>query len=825
LNTHIIRSKQNRTRKTKISQSRVFVAVAFILVLTVPMFIVGIPAAFAQTKAKSYAYLSVDPSVVGVNTPILINSWTEPQPDMVPGTSVGQVRAGLYYDITKPDGTTTTIGPRNTDSFGSGTDYFLYTPDQTGQYRIKMRWGGDSEYLSSETPVTVFTVQTSSLPRYQEVSPPQGYWIRPISAQNRNWYSIGGSWIQATGRDTPCFNPYSEGPTSAHISWKIQTSNGGLIGGNSGSATVSASAPSKIIMLGKAYFSASDGIHCVDVHTGKELWTPAKTMGSGSMYGVAGPTPYIWFISSTAIQRFDALTGASSKNVTGFPTGASMINFTGQASWRQNRVWMDDNGIVYINIDDALERFVGTFAYNTSVSSSNFYGGVMWQLQRQSMNSTNVDLTYFPYGNATGVVQKTYQMPLQDLSNIAVDTVNGIVFHCANGGPYCAGIDAKTGELLWDVKSDTYFEGQGTVINGVGVIGSESDMKVYGFDLKTGRQLWVSEPNDYPWGAFRAYSAGAAYDKFYLLSYDGTVRAYNFSTGATVWKYYNGNDTTGESPYGTYPFYNNPAIAGGIIVAPTSEHTPTIPLKRGDGIYAIDTTTGKLLWKIEGCNSQLSIADGVLVASDSYMPMIYGFSKGQTATTVSASTKVVTLGSSALIEGTVMDLSPAQPNTPAISDESMSAWMMYLHMQQTKPNSITGVKVHLTATDPNGNYQDIGYTTSDALGNFALAWNPPVAGLYKVKATFEGSNSYYSSEAGTAFITTLQASVAPAATVAPTPTAAPTIAPTPTGPVVTPSPVVVPPTSAAPITTYIAIGIAVIVIIAAAAALVLRKRK
>ena len=816
------KSKQNHTRNLKISRSHAFVAVALILVLTVPMLAISLPSAFAQTKAKSYAYLSVDPSIVGVNKPMLVNSWTEPQPDMVPGTSIGQVRAGLYYDITKPDGTTTTMGPRNTDSMGSGTDYFMYTPDKTGQYKIKMRWGGDSQYLACETPVTVFTVQTTSMPGYQEVPTPQGYWTRPISAQNRNWFSIGGAWIQATGRDTPCFNPYSEGPTSAHISWKVQTSNGGLIGGTYGAATVSASAPSKIIMLGKAYYSASDGVHCVDVHTGAQLWTPAKTMGSGSMYGVAGPTPYIWFIGATSMQRFDALTGASSKNITGLPTGASMVNITGQASWRQNRVWMDNKGIVYINIDDALERFVGTLAYNTTVSSSNFYAGVIWQLQRESMNSTNVNLTYFPYGNATGVIQKTFQMPLQDLSNIAVDTDNDIVFHCANGGPYVAGINAKTGELLWNVKADTYFEGQGTVLNGVGVIGSESDMKVYGFDLKTGKQLWVSEPNDYPWGAFRAYSAGAAYDKFYILSYDGTVRAYNYSTGATVWKYYNGNETTGESPYGTYPFYNNPAIAGGIIVAPTSEHTPTIPLKRGDGIYAIDTTTGKLLWNIVGCNSQLSIADGVLVASDSYMPMIFGFSKGQTATTVTA-TKQVTLGSSALIEGTVMDLSPAQPNTPAISDESMSGWMEYLHMQQTKPSDITGVKVHLTATDPNNNYQEIGYATSDELGNFALAWNPPVAGMYIVKATFEGSNSYYSSAAGSAFVVSPQASIAPIVTptaAAPTQTAAPT-------PAVTPSPTstVVPPNYGVSTTTFIAVGAAVIIIVIVAAALVLRKRK
>ena len=117
------------------------------------------------------------------------------------------------------------------------------------------------------------------------------------------------------------------------------------------------------------------------------------------------------------------------------------------------------------------------------------------------------------------------------------------------------------------------------------------------------------------------------------------------------------------------------------------------------------------------------------------MPMMYGFAKGQTATTVTASPKAISESSSILIEGTVMDLSPAQPNTPAVSDESMSAYMEYVHMQQPKPTNTTGVKVHLTATDPNGNFQDIGNAVSDELGNYAISWTPPVPGLYKVKAT------------------------------------------------------------------------------------------
>ena len=63
-------------------------------------------------------------------------------------------------------------------------------------------------------------------------------------------------------------------------------------------------------------------------------------------------------------------------------------------------------------------------------------------------------------------------------------------------------------------------------------------------------------------------------------------------------------------------------------------------------------------------------------------------------------------------------------------------------MQRPCPKNVEGVTVHLTAIDPNGNFQDIGYATADAVGNFAKSWIPPVPGEYHVTAEFEGSAAY-----------------------------------------------------------------------------------
>ena len=64
---------------------------------------------------------------------------------------------------------------------------------------------------------------------------------------------------------------------------------------------------------------------------------------------------------------------------------------------------------------------------------------------------------------------------------------------------------------------------------------------------------------------------------------------------------------------------------------------------------------------------------------------------------------------------------------------------------------MTGVTVTIDVLDSNGNYRNIGSTTSDASGNFGLAWEPDIPGFYTVVATFPGSNSYGSSYSMTYF--------------------------------------------------------------------------
>jgi len=152
---------------------------------------------------------------------------------------------------------------------------------------------------------------------------------------------------------------------------------------------------------------------------------------------------------------------------------------------------------------------------------------------------------------------------------------------------------------------------------------------------------------------------------------------------------------------------------------------------------------------------------------------MYVFGKGKSETTVTAPQTNIPKGTAVMITGSALDMSPAQPGTACISDESMSEWMDYIHMQQPMPENVKGATVVLTATDSNGQTYTIGETTTDVAGNFGKSWIPPSEGDYTIMANFPATESYGSSY-DTTYIT-----VGPAASsggsIEPEPTEAPLV--------------------------------------------------
>ncbi len=435
------------------------------------------------------------------------------------------------------------------------------------------------------------------------------------------------------------------------------------------------------------------------------------------------------------------------------------------------------------------------------------------------------------------------------------------------GGPvtqgvmWCMNLDPAKGDLgkiLWN-RTFTPPMTTGNITVALSKVSPEDDVFIFssnqklaywGYSLTTMQQLWGPDTGVPVEMDANFYGLQSWFYQGKLISagYGGQLRAYNLTTGKIIWNY-NATTIPFESPYGNNYPVNVGLIADGKIYIGTGEHSPTQPTWRGNVLQAINATTGALIWNFPcygvsqpsgNAGNYFAAADGRLLALNGYDSMIYCFGTGPSATTVTAPNIAVPQGTALMISGTVTDQSPsgrlnvnydldvALKGTPAISDADMSDWMQYLYNQRPMPTNAKGVPVHLTAIDPNNNFQDIGVATSDINGNYGLAWTPPVPGTYKVTATFAGSNAYSGSSATTYFVVGSPSAVP---VVTPTPTATqPPVTPASPTPIVTPvspSPTVAPtpPASGVPTETYIAVAAAVIIIVAVAAALVLRKRK
>jgi hypothetical protein len=262
------------------------------------------------------------------------------------------------------------------------------------------------------------------------------------------------------------------------------------------------------------------------------------------------------------------------------------------------------------------------------------------------------------------------------------------------------------------------------------------------------------------------------------------VYAYDTKTGKIAWTY-NATDPYHESYIGNDWWLTPVCVTDGKVYIGHKEHSALDPKPRGAPFFCLNATDGTLIWRADGLFRQTRwggngiIGDSVIATMDTYDQCVYAIGKGPSATTVTAPDIAATFGTPVIIRGTVMDVSPGtQDDTmklrfpygvPAMSDASMSAWMLYVYKEFSRPTDATGVAVSIDAMDPNNNFVHLGSTTSDSTGAFSCVLTPQISGNYTVYATFGGSAGYYGSYA----TTSLAIMAEPEATPAPTPTPVP----------------------------------------------------
>ena len=775
--------------------------IALILVLTFSAILVALPVTAHDPAwtVTTYTFLSAAPNPIGVDQTATILFWLS----MVPPTASGAYgdRWTFNVEVTKPDGSKENLGPFTSDPVGSG--YTFYTPDQIGEYTILAKFVEhkitglpdktpsvisnpayvNDIYSASTSNTVTLIVQEEPIQPWPGAPLPDGYWERPIYGENREWWPISGNWLRSGYNPGNSFAPYTKSPNSAHIVWTRPITFGGLIGGEFGGGGTSeyyaglsyeSKFISPVIMQGGLYYneypsiryadvdSYRSGVYRVDIRTGETDWWKNSTVDFGQIYNYISPNayggiPYVWRTSGSTWYMYDAFNGNYICEITGVPSGP----------W----TYSNDGSILVYNLDAAKNRLT---LWNSSLAIWSYH------LPYDSNRYWN----WRPPVGATVDGQKGIQwnvtvpaVPGQSIRKIS--SAGDVILATATLAPDLQadiGYDATTGQRLWvqnrtTVIGSSAFNPFGPMADGVYTFYAQDTMQWYCYDYMTGNLLWgPTVPYTDAWGMYGAGSA-IAYGKLYTAAWDGKVHCYNVKTGEHLWDYSTGSSGF-ETVYGTWPLPMGFVVADGKVYV-CAGHTHLQPMFRGARIYCIDANTGNPLWNVTGWLQNPSIADGYLVAFNVYDNQLYCFGKGQTATTVTAPDTAINLGSSVVIKGTVTDQSKGAEGTPAISDDDMTPWMEYLYMQKPMHTDAKGVEVKLETLDPNGNFYEIGTVISDASGMYKLMWEPPVEGEYTIIATFEGSESYWTSNAETAIGVTEAPS--PAGPIEPEPTEAPFI--------------------------------------------------
>ena len=816
----MVNNNKKGRKKLKSNMKKVLTIFTMILLTTS---IISIASTNPTTQAidlPTYLLISATPNPIGVGQIVYVNTFLS-KPTPTATSVIGDRYEDITIEVTYPDGTKKTLGPYMADPTGGCWDSLVLS--QVGEYTLQAKYPGQTltgynpqypdnpgnnlQLIGTVLEASVSKVLTLVVdedpiqPEYVSPPLPTEYWSRPIYSTNYNWAQLGGNWLGLKGSGfavsgmydaTGNFQPYTTAPNTGHILWTKPTAFGGQVGAPINadqesqymSTSIATFCFEPIIIHGVLYYNhypemtgSRPSWIAVDLRTGEEIWNiPCGVTGKEFLrYGQVvqfhsvqeyGSNAYLWSVGGTSewifgpsgqltLRLYDPMTGAYIAEIVNGTQNLQMIsdfecNEQGTllgwgTSGNQLYMWNSTRAICYpTGMGSTSQR---TYRPSGSIA---WDAGIEWSVPR------NFSLAGEDTGNL-GIGARTAEV-------ILLRSAPTVASQASSGYQITVGIDAKTGTKLWGPIKQTQPEYQSMSLrnarDGVYILHNKDTNEAFGYSLETGEKLWG--PVALQGNAWSSIARGVqiAYDKVFIWDFGGNVNALDIKTGEILWTYNRGSSGY-DAPYGIYPLweYSQSVCDGKLFLSEGSLYNPPLhPAKR----LVLDCETGEEVWSILSYSSRIpsAHADGMMVQWNSFDKQIYTFGKGQTATTISASPKVLVEGDSVLIEGLVTDESPGTkdsdriarfPNgVPAIADESMSPWMEYVYMQQPKPTDATGVEVTLTVLDPNGNVYDVATATSDVDGFFKTSFTPQVSGEYTITASFAGSESYWPSDAKTA---------------------------------------------------------------------------
>ena len=562
----------------------------------------------------TYAYINVAPNPAGLGQTVNIGMWiNNPPPDA--SRTYGDRWQNFKVTVTKPDGTTETLGPFISDDTG-GT-HSDYVPTLLGNYSFFFSFPGQTlagnnldptsagasaypnigDYYQPSNASTTLTVQQTATPAIPQNPLPTSYWTRPIESVNQYWSTISGNWLglgvstfSTTGQynSTGNYNPYTTAPTTAHLLWTKPAAPGGLIGGEFGATeTSNFNAPQQyqpkfapVIMNGILYYeqypnaqSTPEGWVAVNLHTGQTLWTinASSDLLCGQLLDYVTPNQYgaltyLWGISPTTAH---GAVGSVIHPNTPPNTGTTYTLYDASTG---NYVLSIVNGTGMTLTEDDGGNLIG---YYTNSSTANAFRAPtlnMWN-STQCIDKLNPKTPGYSYAGQS----EWYWEPIQNdiipfsygiqWSAPLATNISGLALPSNLG---ISGTCIENGVILMTAA--------GTGGTGSFQIGFQIEA---GYDATTGTNLWITNRTETP--NTRLYTLPATAGNYAEVNYNtAIVNGYSMKTGTLSW----GPITLpNPNPYDSLGGYQA-VSANGICYM----------WGFGGTIYAIDMSNGNIVW-------------------------------------------------------------------------------------------------------------------------------------------------------------------------------------------------------------------------------------
>jgi len=412
---------------------------------------------------------------------------------------------GFYYTVTTPAGaSSTTTFPTTADPTSS--QYFAFTPTSAGTYNITFYFPGQyygakdalypqgdgyqgssiyGDYYEPSNASLLLTVQSTPIPAATGSSPlPTAFWTRPIFGENTNWYTISSNWLgtgspyASSTASSPAmsdFHPDGAGSLTSHIMWTQPMESGGVVGGilgtdsdqtgvldptNLGVAYSDGSAyeprfQNPIIVDGMLIFNEpiwytapnNGPVTCENLETGQIIWQhDMPAISFAYVYNLwdqddHGTFEPILFTSNFA-EAFDAYTGDMLFNVTGVPSGTSVLGPEGEilhyvmtndgttnnpawylSQWNSSKLWQYD-----IDVFNGAGSVTPSYVNATNGAFIVGQVGTNFPVAAYTLDTDVPALTYnYPPSQAV-VVQAN--VPINGVSTpVAGDGLSGVANH------------------------------------------------------------------------------------------------------------------------------------------------------------------------------------------------------------------------------------------------------------------------------------------------------------------------------------------------------------------------------------------------------------